>query len=447
MPAAPDAEALRESSRTSLFSARYEGALEAIRRLVACDAAGADEYHNMAVAHYKRGELDAAEVAVLAALAREPDRVRSHYLLGLILKDRGEPERAVRALDAALARDPALGMAYFQRGLAHHAQGDWEAARRDLQEAAARRPELLWAHYDLGVVSVQRRDWPTARAAFERCLELDAPGRPDYVELLVQTGRAEAQEELYRHAHRIKNLLGLAGNRLRVFSGRIQANLGPEGRRDLEAIRADQERIYTDMVGFLNTMNPTPPRYDLVELNALVDRCVFAASSALEGIEVVRSLEPDLPEVVGDPAAVQEAVLNLLLNAADAIGPEGEPGAPRGQVHLTTGRIDDDTVSIAVADSGRGIPPGELARVFDLGFTTKPSGSGIGLAQVQRTVRSHGGRVEVRSEPGRGSCFTVLLPVRLPRQVDLRNLQVRSLLFEDLRDLVDAPAGEEDLWS
>lgn len=117
----------------------------------------------------------------------------------------------------------------------------------------------------------------------------------------------------------------------------------------------------------------------------------------------------DLPEIWCLPSQLNQAFLNLLVNAAHAI--DG-----KGVITVRTGR-DADSVWVEVADTGRGIAPEHMGRLFDPFFTTKPvgKGTGLGLSLTFSIVRKHGGRIYVRSEPGQGSCFRVILP-RVPAE-------------------------------
>jgi signal transduction histidine kinase len=111
----------------------------------------------------------------------------------------------------------------------------------------------------------------------------------------------------------------------------------------------------------------------------------------------------DVPDVQGDPTMLRQAFLNLALNACQAM-PSG--GTLRIRFETARGR----RVSIAFTDTGVGIKPEHLQRIFDLYFTTKEKGSGIGLSMVYRTVQMHDGDIEVQSTPGAGTTFRVLLP-------------------------------------
>jgi two-component system, NtrC family, sensor kinase len=116
-----------------------------------------------------------------------------------------------------------------------------------------------------------------------------------------------------------------------------------------------------------------------------------------------------LPDIECLPSELNQVFLNLLVNAAQAIGPE------RGLIIVRSGTAGNE-VWVEVEDDGSGIAPEHLARVFDPFFTTKPvgHGTGLGLSLAYGIVQKHRGRIDVRSEPGRGSCFRVTLPVRRP---------------------------------
>ena len=126
--------------------------------------------------------------------------------------------------------------------------------------------------------------------------------------------------------------------------------------------------------------------------------------------EVVRAYDPSLLRVACLPAQINQVVMNLLVNAAHAI-------AERGVITVRTGH-DAGWVWIEVEDSGSGMPPEVQKHIFDPFYTTKPvgKGTGLGLSISYDIVRKHGGRIEVRSEPGQGSCFRVCLPVRISSQ-------------------------------
>ena len=112
---------------------------------------------------------------------------------------------------------------------------------------------------------------------------------------------------------------------------------------------------------------------------------------------------PDLPPINADPGMLQQALLNLALNGCQAM-PDG------GTLRITCRTASRSRVEIDVEDTGVGIAPENLQKIFDLYFTTKEKGSGIGLSMVYRIVQLHDGEVEVQSTPGRGTRFRLVFP-------------------------------------
>jgi signal transduction histidine kinase len=155
-------------------------------------------------------------------------------------------------------------------------------------------------------------------------------------------------------------------------------------------------------------------------LNDIVGRAVDlaraqVASAVTDGRHVKLVFEPsDDPVTIPlDPALIEDAVLNLIINAIDAVDGDGQVSVRIAQVE---GEYADDSEDalVEVSDTGRGIPTGDLTRIFNPFFTTRPGGTGLGLPAVRRIARAHGGNVEVTSSVGEGSTFTLRLPVIQP---------------------------------
>ncbi len=145
-----------------------------------------------------------------------------------------------------------------------------------------------------------------------------------------------------------------------------------------------------------------------VSVNALMNKAIDIAANELRFRATIRRSYGDVPRVMANAGRLTQVFLNLVVNAAHAI----EEGAPRENTVEITTRRHEGEVWIEVADTGRGIPREHLARLFEPFFTTKAAGlgSGLGLSICANIVRAHGGRIEVASDPGRGSRFTVRLP-------------------------------------
>lgn len=162
-------------------------------------------------------------------------------------------------------------------------------------------------------------------------------------------------------------------------------------------------RLVADLRGFAGIDGPPE---QLQDLNALIERvCQIARVQIRDRARIVFA-GAALPPVRCQPAALSQALLNMLLNAAEAMD---RPGEIRVSTELASG---GDWVRIRIADEGRGIPPEVLPRIFDPFFTTKDvnQGTGLGLTVAQDVVREHGGRIQVDSTVGRGTVFTVELP-------------------------------------
>jgi signal transduction histidine kinase len=126
-------------------------------------------------------------------------------------------------------------------------------------------------------------------------------------------------------------------------------------------------------------------------------------SARAVAVELEVRMDRSLPPFPFDPDQLTQVLWNVALNGVEAM--EG-----RGQLRFDVGRVDSDVV-ISVADTGRGIPPEDRARVFDPFYSRKRAGTGLGLTIAQRIVAAHGGRIELDSTPGQGTRVTIALPV------------------------------------
>ena len=153
---------------------------------------------------------------------------------------------------------------------------------------------------------------------------------------------------------------------------------------------------------------PSAPVPKLNELNAVVEKAcrMLSEKFSQHNIQSTLDLDRSVPEVPFDENQILQVLHNILRNAGDAM-PKG------GKVNVKTGR-EKDSAYVTVSDSGAGIEPDILERLFDPFITTKPDGTGLGLAVSKKIVDDHGGRIEVKTELGKGSRFTVYLPITPP---------------------------------
>ena len=206
-------------------------------------------------------------------------------------------------------------------------------------------------------------------------------------------------------AHEVKNPLNAMRIHLEILKTRLEGRQ-PEVRENVEVIAQEIQRLDRVVQGFLKFVRPQELRLKPVDVNALLQEVaqLMAPEAAQAGARMALDLTPDLPLVAGDAELLQQACTNLVTNAIQAM-PKG------GTVALASRRGPDGAVEARVSDQGVGIPPEDLDKIFRLYYTTKPSGSGIGLSLVYRITQMHDGRIDVESVVGRGTTVILTLPV------------------------------------
>jgi signal transduction histidine kinase len=175
--------------------------------------------------------------------------------------------------------------------------------------------------------------------------------------------------------------------------------------KHVDIISKEISRLDTVLNGFLKFARPDELRLQPLQLDAIVSDVVTTVTPEAQRMRVLVKAEcpRDLPEVNADAAMLRQALLNLALNACQAM-PDG------GTLKIACRPATRNRVEVDVEDTGVGIPPEHLQKIFDLYFTTKERGSGIGLSMVYRIVQLHDGEIEVQSTPGRGTRFRLVLP-------------------------------------
>lgn len=219
---------------------------------------------------------------------------------------------------------------------------------------------------------------------------------------------AELAELAGGFIHEIKNHISTLGLNLQLLAEDFQQAQTPRERKACDRILRLQNEcnrlteLSNDFLRFARLRElETKPASLLEVIGEMVD--FFAPTARAAGIEIKTYLPTDLPPVPLDVDLFKQALLNLLLNAEQAMT-EG------GELIVQARCGETGTVRLDVIDSGAGMSAETLAKCFKPFHTTKPGGNGLGLPTTRRIVEMHGGRIEVQSEPGKGTQFTLWLP-------------------------------------
>jgi signal transduction histidine kinase len=252
--------------------------------------------------------------------------------------------------------------------------------------------------------------------------------RGDYLGVVLVFEDITKEQEMEQELHRISRLAeigqlaaGIAHelrNPLASIKGAAQVLLADLPEDLLERHREFLDIIINEVNGlsgvtseFLEFSRPATPRLASCDLNALLSRRINFMRTEFESYDLAvhEELDPSLPMVKCDASQMERVFLNIILNAIQAM-PSG------GILTVATCRPPgrEDIVEIRFTDTGMGIPESRLEKIFTPFFTTKTKGTGLGLAIAQKIVDTHGGRIHVSSETGKGAAFSIWLPITSP---------------------------------
>jgi signal transduction histidine kinase len=237
--------------------------------------------------------------------------------------------------------------------------------------------------------------------------------RGDGTEARLRAAYSEIAQLAGGLAHEIRNPLSTMQLNLDLLAEEFQH---PESQRDrrvlqkVDRLLKETKRLQDILEDFLRFVRMQDIHTEPADLNSVVDDlATFCEPKAASQSVILRvHLADDLPPVSLDVDLFKQGLLNLILNALLAM-PEG------GELILTT-RREGDWASLDVVDTGCGIAPEHQAKVFDAFYSTRPGGSGLGLPTTRRIVEAHGGSIQLQSEVGKGSRFTVRLPLARERR-------------------------------
>ena len=215
---------------------------------------------------------------------------------------------------------------------------------------------------------------------------------------------------LGRLAHEIRNPLSSLDIHVQLLEEDLAA-LAPETRKPLnprlEIIHGELHRLESIVERFLRLAAPSALDLEPAEIPKIITHVcdLLRAEASTRQIEIVTRIENDLPPVTADHVRLTQALMNLVINAVQAVGKNGrvEVGAAKSAA--------GDALVLRVQDNGPGVPAGKLEEIFDPYFTTKPEGIGLGLWIARQIAVAHGGTLRAENASAGGANFTLLLPL------------------------------------
>jgi signal transduction histidine kinase len=281
---------------------------------------------------------------------------------------------------------------------------------RPLEKLSVATQELSKGQFDVTIEASSRDEIGDLANSFNTmATELDDRDKSlkETQQALVQSEKMSAFGQLGAGiAHEVKNplagILGLAQLSLRKVSEDSPI------RENLTLIESETKRCQMIMENLLKFARKEEVAFDRVDINTAVENtaAIVEHQLSINQVKLAKELHPDLPHVEGNANQLQQVLMNLLINAQQAM--KGEPG------HITVRTMPggNDNVKIEIIDNGPGMPPEIKDKVFEPFFSTKPSGegTGLGLSVSYGIIKEHNGTITVNSAPGEGSAFTIVLP-------------------------------------
>lgn len=210
--------------------------------------------------------------------------------------------------------------------------------------------------------------------------------------------------------HEIKNPLNSLNLNLQLLAEDFRGAETPRERRALKRIhvlQSETQRLARTLDDFLSFVRGHPLALSACDINSLVDEVLTFMQPDLEARQINwRKSYAQIPLLRLDVALMKQTLMNLLLNAEEAVA----ESSPKEIIVRTA--MQDDHVRLDVIDTGKGISPFDMEKIFEVFYSTRKGGTGLGLPMARRVVEEHGGKLIPHSEPGRGSCFSILLPIR-----------------------------------
>jgi signal transduction histidine kinase len=215
-------------------------------------------------------------------------------------------------------------------------------------------------------------------------------------------------------SHEIKNPLSAMALHAEILEGQFKKmDIKDKTKvlKSIETLQSESHRLNRIIEQFLTLARPSKLELNLMKLNKIIEDVLELVHQEAQeiGVLIASDLDPNLGIIYGDEDQLKQVLLNLILNAFAAT----EAG---GRVEIVT-QSEYDKVIIQVKDTGRGVSDDIHNKIFDLYFTTKKDGGGVGLAVCQNIIKAHDGRIDFESKKGEGTTFTIMLPIKDPTTI------------------------------
>ncbi len=383
--------------------------------------AGGDEYGqvSMKIANLGRQMRDTREI--FSALKSNVDQIMSSLQDGLMLFTRdsrvvlvsaavetflGRSRRELlgRTASEIFSRDSALGSTLLEAFRSHRS-----VAQREVETPNARRVQV-------SLDFIQEKG--TQIGALLTMRDAESVRRiEDEIEL---SRRISASGRVTRGvAHEVKNPINAIVLHLQLLRNKLQ-EIDPDTNRHVDIIDSEIHRLDRVVQILVDFTRPRDLHLEETDLRAVLEEVALLAAPDAEqhGVTLVSDLPSEPALVKVDADFIKQAILNVVLNGVQAM--------PNGGTLTLSAKRNEDTVITEIRDQGAGIPSGLQDKIFELYFTTKKSGSGIGLAQTYQIMQWHYGSVDFESEEGKGTTFRLRLPLAEARSASLEEAAARS---------------------
>jgi signal transduction histidine kinase len=214
-------------------------------------------------------------------------------------------------------------------------------------------------------------------------------------------------------AHEIKN--PLAGIKVSIQVLNEELDIEPEDKEIFSLMINEIQRIESLLKNLLNYARPATPQPDFINIHDIFESIIKTSeitlknpestSGLIKNVQFIRDFSEDVPIIYADGSQLKQVFLNLILNGCDAID-------EKGVITIKTTKISAESVEIRISDTGKGIPPWALEKIFNPFFTTKSKGSGLGLAISKRLLEQHNGTINIANNPEGGVTFSIILPIK-----------------------------------